>query len=67
MALVAGWALPATAQEYTRNEQPAPESVEELEGLIILAFPGAAPTRTPLLPQVKQALERFPPFVSEST
>ena len=58
--------LPASAQEYIRDEGPAPESVEELEGPIVVAFPEPAPTRAPLLPQVKQALERLPSVVADT-
>jgi hypothetical protein len=60
-----GWAVPAGAQDYTRNEEPAPRSVEELSGPIVLAFPDEAPKRTPVLPGAKKTLSRFPPFVSD--
>jgi hypothetical protein len=56
----------ASAQEYIRDEQPAPKSVEQLAGPIVVAFPEAEPTRKPLIPQLKQALEIFPAFVSDT-
>ena len=61
-----GWAVLSAAQDYTRNEEPAPTSVEELSGPIVLAFPDAAPKRTPLLPGAKKALSRFPAFISDT-
>jgi hypothetical protein len=60
------WAVPSGAQDYTRNEEPAPTSVEELSGPIVLAFPDEAPKRTPLLRGAKKALSRFPAFVSDA-
>ncbi len=41
------WAVPAQAQEYIRVQEPVPESVEQLEGPIGVAFPEPEPAPTP--------------------
>lgn len=49
-----------------RDEEPAPTSAEEISSPIGVAFPEQAPTRTPLFPEIKQSLERFPVFISDA-
>ncbi len=65
LLLATGWPGPSFAQEYLRNERPAPPSVEKLPGPIVVAFPPPEPARTPRLPQVKQALQHLPAFASD--
>ncbi len=63
--LVASCALPVQAQEYVRNEKTAPDTVEELDGPIVVAFAEPEPPSTVLLGPFKNFLKQFPPFLSD--
>lgn len=65
--LVAGCVGPVHAQEYIRNTTTAPDTTEHLDGPIVVAFPEPEPQRTGLLPGAKEALQRFPSFISDMT
>jgi len=65
--LFAACVAPAQAAEYTRDQAPAPESVEELDGPIVLGFPEEEPPSTALLGSLKDYLKIAPPFLSDLT
>ncbi|NIP29730.1 MAG: hypothetical protein GTO02_05545, partial [Candidatus Dadabacteria bacterium] len=53
------------AVEYLRDEEPAPDSVEELESPIGDSF-RIIPRRRVLVPILRNYLERLPPFFSDT-
>ena len=63
--LVALHGVQAQAVEYIANQAPAPDSVEELHGPIVVAFPEKKPPPTGLLSAFSDHLEQFPPFLSD--
>ena len=65
--LVASQGAHAQAVEYIANQAPAPESVDELHGPIVVAFPEAEAPPTPLLGTFSDYLKQFHPFLSEMT
>ncbi len=67
VTLAAGLGAQAQAVEYIANQAPAPDSVEELHGPIVVAFPEAEPPSTPLLGSFSDYLEQFHPFLSDMT
>ncbi len=64
--LVASQGAQAQAVEYVANQAPAPDSVEELHGPIVLAFPDAEAAQ-PAAWLVQRLPKQFHPFLSEMT
>jgi len=65
--LVASQGAQAQAVEFVANQVPAPDSVEELHGPIVLAFPDADAPPSPLLGSFSDYPKQFHPFLSEMT